>query len=252
MLKKLLAVCITFICATPFPLLACSDAASLATLQKLESVKFLENAPTFKHAWEDKTIQLEFVNAKVNNQSAGQDCMATLKLTLPQQDLDEVNTYLDENPAKRILLGAQGYTIPESNINKVDYFYTVENGKVTSNNSGNQSLNSLHSNIEFMYQTLAQERVVLKKGVKNTVAWSEENKKAELESCKRSYQVATGDIDFACSCRVDNLSKILSPRQMELIGFIQKQPYSAATGVLNSYAYTSKEINEDCSKLSRK
>src|SRR6478735_5337890 len=104
MLKKLLALCTTLICAIPFPLLACSDAATLATLQNLESVKFLENAPTFKHAWEDKAIQLEFVNPIANNQPTAQDCVATLQLTLPQQDLDEVNTYLDENPAKRILL----------------------------------------------------------------------------------------------------------------------------------------------------
>jgi hypothetical protein len=39
---------------------------------------------------------------------------------------------------------------------------------------------------------------------------------------------------------------------MELVHFIESQPYSAATGALNAYAHTSKEINEDCNNLSKK
>lgn len=247
----IIGICIFSLTSTHI-LAACDDTATIAALKKIESAKLLENAPTFRHAWEDNAIQLEFIDAKVNSQSAVPSCVATLQLTLPQPDLDEVNSYMDENPAKRILLGAQGYTIPESIINKVDYFYSIENKQVMPINQSNQALNSLHSNIEFMYQTLAQERVVLKKSVKNTQTWTEEAKKAELESCKRTYQVAAGDLESACTCRLDTLSNTISPRQMELINFIQKQPYSAATGALNSYAYASKEINNDCNNLTRK
>lgn len=221
---------------------ACNDAATLDALNKLESNKLLQNAPTFRHAWEDKNIQLSFTDAK----STAQGCVATMQLTLPQQDLNEVNAYLDENPAKRILLGAQGYTVPDNTVSKVDYFYTLNYGQVNSANDGNQALNNLHSNIEFMYQSLAQERIVLKPGVSNTVVWNEQDKNSEQKNCIANYKANSGELASACSCRTDNLSKKLSPRQMELVAFIQKQPYSAATGVLNSYKQTSKEINETC------
>lgn len=220
---------------------ACSDAATLKALNEFESAKLLQNAPTFKHAWDDKNIQLTFSDAKPHDQG----CVATMQLTLPKQDLGEVNAYLDENPAKRILLGAQGYTVPDNTINKVDYFYTLSNGRLNSANDGNQALNSLHSNIEFMYQSLAQERIVLKPGISNTVAWSEQDKATEQKRCMAQYK-SSADLATACNCRADKLSTRLSPRQMELVAFIQSQPYSAATGVLSSYKQASKEINEAC------
>lgn len=220
---------------------ACNDAATLDALYKLESAKLLENAPTFRHAWDDKNIQLSFTDAK----PTAQGCVATMQLTLPKQDLDEVNASLDENPAKRILLGAQGYTVPDNTISKVDYFYTLNNGQLSLANDGSQALKSLHSNIEFMYQSLAQERIVLKPDTGNTVAWSELDKAAEQKSCMTQYK-ASVDLATACSCRADKLSTKLSPRQIELVAFIQNQPYSAATGVLSSYKQASKEINEAC------
>jgi hypothetical protein len=226
------------------PTMACND---VSALYAAESAKLLENAPTFKHAWEDKTAQLSFSDAK----STPDGCVATMQLTLPQQDLDEVNADLNDNPAKRILLAAQGYTIPEKATSRVEYFYQMQDGKAVPTHN-NQALNSLHSSLEYMYQNLAQQRIALKKGVKNTVAWDDAFKQTEHAQCKQKFTVAVGNLDFACTCRVDNLSRILSPRQMELVRFIESQPYSAATGALNAYTHTSKEINEDCNNLAKK
>lgn len=227
---------------------ACDDANMIAELKTIETHKLLENAPTFRHAWEDNTIKLDFSAA----QQSGEQCVTTMQISLPQQDLDEVNAYLNENPAKRILLGAQGYTIPENTINKVEYFYQVEANKAKPTNAHNQALNSLHSSLEYMYQSLAQQRIVLKKDVKNNIKWSESTIKAERTTCMSTLQATVPDIADACACRVDALSQVLSPRQLELVSFIQNQPYSAATGVLNSYQSTSNEINEACGNLSKK
>lgn len=227
---------------------ACGDANLIAEIRTIETNKLLENAPTFKHAWDDNAIKLEFSAA----QQSGEQCVATMQISLPQQDLDEVNAYLNENPAKRILLGAQGYTIPENAMNKLEYFYQIEANKAKPNNAQNQALNSLHSSLEYMYQTLAQQRIVLKKELKNTIKWPEATIKSEKAICMNTLQAPVLDLADACGCRIEALSQVLSPHQLELVNFIQKQPYSAATGVLNSYQSTSNEINQACGNLSKK
>ncbi len=228
--------------------IACDDPNSLASIKAFEVQKLLENAPTFRHAWEDKIIELAFSNPRKD----GNQCITNMAVSLPQQDLDEVNAHLNENPAKRILLGAQGYAIPESAVTKVDYFYQIDTDKIKPNNVQNQALNSLHSSIEYMYQTLAQQRVVLKKEVKNTIKWPEPSLIAEKTACINTLQTNVADLAEACVCRVEALSQLLSPRQLELVSFIQSQPYSAATGVLNSYQNASSEINQACSNLTKK
>jgi len=228
---------------------ACDDANIITQIKNIEVNKLLENAPTFRHAWEDNTIKLDVTATNIQRDG---HCIAIMQMTIPQQDLDEVNAYLNENPAKRILLGAQGYSIPENSIIKVEYFYKVEANKPTPDNMHNQVLTSLHSSLEYMYQTLAQQRVVLKKDVKNTASWSETNIQAEREVCMTTLQANVPDLAGACACRVEALSQVISPRQRELVSFIQNQPYSAATGVLNSYQNINNEINRACGNLSKK
>lgn len=224
---------------------ACDDAKALWAA---ESAKLLENAPAFKHGWEDQAIQLGFSDFKTTPTG----CVATLQLTLPQQDLDEVNADMNANPAKRILLAAQGYEIPQQSINRVEYHYQLVDGKVSAPAADNPARTRLYNNVEYMYQSLAQLRIALKKGIKNDTPWDSGLKQKEMAHCQSNYTVAVGNLEFACTCRVDNLSRLLSPRQMELVHFIESQPYSVATGALNSYAHTSKEINEDCSNLTKK
>ncbi len=224
---------------------ACDDPQALFAA---ESAKLLENAPAFKHGWEDQAIQLSFSDFKTTPTG----CLATLHLTLPQQDLDEVNADLNANPAKRILLAAQGYEIPQQTINRVEYHYQIIDGKVSALAADNPARTRLYNNVEYLYQSLSQLRIALKKGIKNNVPWDERLKQKEVAHCTSNYTVPVGNLEFACICRIDNLSRIMSPRQIELVHFIESQPYSVATGALNAYTHTSKEINEDCSNLTKK
>jgi len=175
--------------------------------------------------------------------------MATMQLTLPQQDLDEMNA--ETNPAKRTEHAAQGYEIPKS-VNRVDYYYQTKDGQVLPSTSLNHALKRLHESIEYMYQSLAQQRIALKKGIKNTVAWDDSLKQTELAHCRTHYTVIVGNLDFACTCRVDNLSRIMSPRQIELVHFMASVPSPAAANSLNAYLHSSKKINEDCNNLTEK
>jgi hypothetical protein len=224
------------------PGFACDN---LDALYAMESTTLLKNVPTFKHGWQDKTIQLHFSDIK----TTAEGCMATMKLTLPQQDLDELNAKTDA--AKRAKLAAKGYEVPKS-VNRVDYYYQIKDGQVLPSTTLNHALKRLHQSVEYMYQSLAQQRIALKKGIKNTVDWDDSLKQTELARCINHYSVTVGNLDFACTCRVDNLSRIMSPRQIELVHFIESQPDPAAPDALNAYLHSSKKINEDCSNLTEK
>lgn len=223
------------------PGFACDD---LHALYETASAKLLENGPAFKHGWDDKTIQLSFSDSKTT--STG--CVVTMQLILPRQDLDEVNADLNANPTKRTQLAAQEYEVPQM-INRVAYHYQMVDGQVKPLADANHALTNLYRNVEYLYQSLAQLRVALKKGIRNTTPWDDKLKESEMAYCKANYTVMIGNLEFACSCRIDNLSRIMSPRQIELVHFIESQPSSMATGALKAYSHTSKEINEDCSNL---
>lgn len=224
---------------------ACDSATTINALETAISEKLLQNAPTFRHGWEDKTISLSLRDA----QTTANGCQATLKITVPQVDIDEVNAELDAQPYKRILLGAQGYRIPEQTSSQVDFYYLIDNGKVIQKNDANTPLKSLYSSIEYMYQSLAQSRIVLKDDTKNTIPWTVAEQESSNAACKTAFQLkqaGTASIDAACACRTQKLSDILSGRQMELVGFVQNQAYSAATGVLKSFINASLPINDSC------
>jgi hypothetical protein len=44
----------------------------------------------------------------------------------------------------------------------------------------------------------------------------------------------------------------MSPRQIELVHFMESAPTSAAADALNAYLHSSKKINEDCNNLTQK
>lgn len=230
---------------------ACDEPQTISNLKAVITEKLLTNAPTFRHGWEDKTIQLTILNAK----KVADACQATLQITLPQQDINEVNAELDAQPAKRILLGAQGYAVPDNTVSAVEYFYRVENHNVIAQNNDNQALKALLSSIEYMYQSLAQSRIVLAENAANTLAWQDADKKFANDACKSTFNLSatnTSSLDAACACRSEKLSGILSARQMELVIFVQNQPYSAATGALKTFINASKPINETCGLVSKK
>ena len=220
---------------------ACSEPSVMDQLNSLETEKLLSNAPTFKHAWQDKAINVLFSDIKTE----GDHCIATLEVNLAQKDLDEANQHLDQNPANRILIAAQGYAVPEAKA-FVPVIYQVTNGKVDLINPNTPALKSLHNNIEYTYQLLAQLRIHVDENTTNTIAWSSSELDAATQACERNNASKSGDSNF-CSCRSNNLSKAISQRQMELVNYIETQPFSVATGSMNGFRKLNEKISETCS-----
>lgn len=213
---------------------ACDTASLIPAFQAHETKVLLENAPTFKHAWEDKKIAMQL------QASPASPCVIAMQLMIPEQDIKEAKQYLDANPSKRILLAAQGYALPETTQNNVTVNLDAK-GQLTDNNL---ALKQLHSNLEYMYQLLAQIRSEYKPNQSNTVAWSTAQKQALITQCAKQYRA--DNLENACACRVSAFEKTISPRQMELIDFIQLQPYSKATGALASFVEYDLQTAHSC------
>lgn len=220
---------------------ACSDASTTSQLTKIETEKLLNNAPTLKHAWQDKAINIKFKDSKIHSTN----CIATLEMQLSKNDLDEANQYLDQNPAKRILIAAQGYGVPESTIVEVPFIYKVSEGKVLPSEPNTPELKALHNNLEYTYQLLAQLRIHVDENSTNNIAWSEPELQATKQNCLASKSFNSKSAEF-CSCRAEKLSKAISPRQMELVNYIETQPFSIATGSMNGFNKLSENITQAC------
>ena len=219
------------------PLFACNNPEIRQLVQKTEHDKLLGNAPTFRHAWNDQKISVSFSESQTKDDY----CTMEMTIKLPNEDIKQVNQYLEANPAKRILLAAQGYGVPNESTT-VEYFYEPDGSDL---NEKNQALNQLHNNIEFTYQTLAQERAIIPDNASNKMPWSQAMVQTERTNCEAAA-TKQNQPNNHCTCRVEKLSDMLSERQMELVHFIQSQPFSAATGVLNNFNKISTNVNNVC------
>ena len=219
-------------------LFACETADLNQQLSQLESKTLLKNAPTFRHAWDDGAIKLDWSSVRKDNER----CVVQMMLSLPEADLQQALQYMEQNPAKRILLAAQGYAVPDQPKQIVEFAYQLESGKVSADNEGNLVLRQLHNNLEYTYQLLAQIRINVSAQTSNTTAWPAELKASEKSSCVASGKSSAA----ACDCRVAELEKVISPRQKELVDFIRSQPYAMAAGSMDSFVSLSKQIDSRC------
>lgn len=242
MLKKLLqSICFMAFATLSWGAYACDGPQVASQLHRLESSKLLKNPTAFAHGWQDGDITLKFAEL-----SGTGNCTATMQLNLPQRDLDEVNAHLDQNPAKRILLGAQGYQVPESTVVKLPYQFTLENGRIASHNEGNKALSDLHSSLQFMYQLLTQLRAEVKADNQNTTPWPDKTKTQWLTQCQQAFANNAANAGTGCDCKVESLAKTYTERQMELIADLQSHPYSATSAALIRFKELDKSINKSC------
>ena len=241
-MKRLIAIVLSLLATSYQSALACTNDDAMTQLKQIETDKLLSNAPTFKQAWIDKAISIKFISQKtVDNQ-----CMASFEIQLPQVDIDEATRHLDQNPAKRILLAAQGYAVPDKTTIETPVYYQITNGKVVLNDLKNSELKSLHNNLEYTYQLLAQLGVNVDEKSINQISWNSTEMNTAIQSC-RNKESSKSEANNFCPCRIEQLSKNISAKQMELINYIETQPFSVATGSLNGFQKLSEKVNHECS-----
>lgn len=221
--RWLLASCL----AAAMPAAAEPCDAVLQRWQIQENAILAELAPVFQQGREDGIIQVELRSMP--------DCTVELRLQLPASDLEQTRQYLEQNPAKRILMSAQGYAIPEQTESVVT---------IAANDTHPAALKALNQGLEFMYQLLTQLRAHILANQQNQQAWPLELQQSQLHACRQAWRAT--DLTSACQCRLEQLSASISPRQMALITYLQEQPYATATGALSSFNTFSQSILHRC------
>lgn len=226
-------------------LASANDCASNSTLDQvstLETQRLMQHPAALRIGLEGMAIHLSISADNTD------ECQATLNLTFPQEDLDAVNAHLDQNPAKRILLGAQGYSVPAENQFVVPYIFALENNQITARNTENRPYQDMHNSLEFMYQLLTQLRAEPVVGA-TPAAWDSQTASRISSACSLELQASHGDIEQACACRSAALNKTYSTQQMALIEDLQAHPYSKTTDAVQRFNSLTKEIHQTCKLL---
>lgn len=214
---------------------ACLDAAALTKLQEKE-VAYLSSKipPSFKHGLQAGEIQVA-----VSPAAQADACQATVTITVPAEDIKTATAILDAQPAKRIMLAAQGYALPSQPdnqasfgvdketlaINQIDYLQTGDLGK-------------LRANIELMYAFITQQRATIQPNQTNAVNWPKPIKDKVVSTCSQAQAM--------CACLATEYEKVIPSQQMENILSVAENPYAKATGANASFNQLKKQAEHTC------
>lgn len=197
--------------------------------------------PTMQHAVEDGRLKLAVAPAAADQ--AG--CAAQLDVSIAQSDIDEVARNFEQNPAKRIMLMSQGYTLPEST--RLQARFSVDPATLAvahADTLHSGELGKARATIELLYATQAQLRAVIAEDASNATPWSEALKARQTAACSKNMRA--GDLAAACACRNEALAKKVGERQMEVIEYLHSDPYSYATGALATFNVLAEQVNGQC------
>lgn len=235
-----------FIIAFNFGLSAsaeCLDQANLAQM-KAEQLAYFKAKfpPAFKHAFEDGKLRLEYETSDTEHADV---CSVDLRVTLPDADLSLAQAVLAKDPAKSIMLNAQGYRLPETN--PLQATFNVERPYQPLPSHAylqTKPLGKLTSQIELLYAFVTQASVEAISAERQPKPW--QSQEIKLAQTKCQSLVSSGSIN--CACRVEKLSQQIGFRDYESIDSIQNNPYAFATGAGASVKAIFSIVDQACAK----
>lgn len=227
---------------------ACLNATQLQTFQQREQNYLLNRIPpAFAHAVSDQQVTLNVTEKQ------DEPCTALLTLSLPAAHLQEANAVLDADPAKKIMLSAQGYTIPATT--PIEATFTVVPASLeipAPETLQTSALGQLRASVELMYSLITQARANLKENAENTVPWSTAYQQTNTQRCSEKLKAQAGqDMASACTCQANTLAKHVSERQMAYIDYVRSNPYAVATGNSQYYADLERQSQAACSLVAK-
>lgn len=219
------SVFLFLLCQAAGALAGCLSNKQLDQLAQTE-VEYLTQKipPVFKHTLQENQIKVAVQAVE------GDECKANLLVKLPQADVDEAQAFLDAQPAKKIMLSAQGYALPQGTDHQA--IFSVDADKLAIADADilqTAPLGKLRASLELMYSFLTQKRAEVTQSQTNHVPWSNEIRQQEITSCSAKRTSAV------CSCIVDQYALKIPANQMEYIQYIRTNPYALATGVNQAY-----------------
>jgi hypothetical protein len=197
----------------------CVDDEALRKINDRELEYMLGRVPpAFSQAFDDMQLYYQHAIADV------QACTVTVTVTFPETHIQEAEAELNSDISKKILLAAQGYSLPEKST--ISATYSI-NAKTLSANppeilqSG--ALGKLRASVEMMYALITQRRLntLAKKPISE---WSDHAVEKNINTCKTTLKNANN-----CACLVKFYAGFVTPRDYENLLYSQSNPYAFAS-----------------------
>jgi len=214
----------------------CLSQEQLNQLNQAERTYLINKIPpVFKHSLQASLIQID-VQAIDDAK-----CQAKLIVNLPQAEIDEAHQVLDAQPAKKVMLSAQGYALPTST--KEEAVFNVDSATLMVANPDvlqTAPLGKLRASIELMYAFLTQKRAEVSPSQLNSEPWPNEITEQTVDNCSAKLKEAV------CTCIASEYAKTIPAQQMEYIQSIRENPYAYATGAINGFEQIKQKAETVC------
>ena len=233
------ATCLSLLAQAPVAMAACLDSAALARLQDSELQYMVQRIPpAFADALNDGLIRGEM---RVDAQ-ADATCSIHWQLALPADEIAEAQALLEAEPAKKIMLSAQGYQIPEHTpVTAIFTFNPTTQQPEHKDTLQTAPLGKLRASVELMYAMLTQARA---NGQSNPQPWSAPELQALQSSCQPLFQVAAEAA--SCQCYSQGIAAQFTPRQVRYNRYLMTNPYAFATGNGGAFKQLDKALQARC------
>lgn len=228
---------------SPFAQAVCLTPTQLTALAQNEQAYLLNRIPpAFAHAVQDQQVVLNVTEVNADT------CSAMLAVSVPSDHLEEAKAVLDADPAKKIMLSAQGYAIPSvTNLQAVFKVAPDTLAIPSSEILQTAELGQLRASVEMMYSLITQSRANKIETTPNATPWSAAYQQASAKECAEKWVAQSGkDMTEACACRITQLSSQVSERQMAYIDYVRSNPYAMATGSSQDFANLEKQAHLAC------
>jgi hypothetical protein len=216
---------------------ACLSEQALKTLADKEMQYMLQRIPpAFADAVADQQI--------VGNMSlvSTQPCLVHWQLQLPAAEIAEAQALLQADPAKQIMLAAQGYQIPEAAENGADFTVDMPHLQpLHSETLQTAPLGKLRASVELMYAMLTQARA---DALSTPAPWSSQDQQSLVQACHQRYP--NEQMTQACTCYAQGLAEKYSYRQVRYNQYLSTNPYAFATGNGAAYKRLEKSLQATC------
>lgn len=217
--------------------IACLDEQSLKSLADKKMQYMLQRIPpAFADAVADQQVSGSM------SVTTTQPCQIHWQLQLPAADLAEAHALLQADPAKQIMLAAQGYQVPETTDNQADFSLDAASLQPLHRDTLQTApLGKLRASVELMYAMLTQARA---DAVSTPKPWTGADQQALKQTCQKRYHA--DDMTQACDCYALGLAQKYSYRQVRYNHYLLTNPYAFATGNGAAYKQLDKALQATC------
>jgi hypothetical protein len=219
-----------------FVFAGCLSNSQLSQLTQTETNYLVQQIPpAFKHAVQTGQVAIAVESV------GGETCQAKLLVTVPQTDIDEANAILDAQPAKQIMLNAQGYGLPQGTQHEV--VFTVDANTLAIANADilqTAPLGKFRASLELMYAFITQKRAEVSETQKNPKPWPNETKQLVISSCSAHQNPSM------CTCMAEQYALTIPSDQMQYIQYIRDNPYALATGANQGFEAIKQKAESVC------